>query len=113
MSLPHARKITVDGIKYQWIVKGSSRKFAGFSPKYITLIVLKKDTNSLMIADLFSKNWDEELMGDRSYKEHKASFTPKDVADCIKSAIINGWDINNKSKYLLKDIPELKDYGKC
>lgn len=93
MTLPRARKITVDGVEYSYALKALNKpRRKGDSPGGMRLVVQMNDSD-YVTADFRSKAWTEDhVNGEFWAPEHKVGFLPSDVALSIAVIVFRGGD---------------------
>jgi hypothetical protein len=94
MTLPHARKITVEGVEYSYILKSLGRPHrVGDGPGRVKLVVEMKTGEYVAVA-FRSKTWTEDHEnGEFWAPPHKVGFLPSDVALVILAVVFHGGDV--------------------
>jgi len=115
MSLPNARKITIEGTGYEFLVKDphKDRYGLGWTGPSLKLTVL--GGGKLLQFDLESKLWTKDhatmFFDEPSYASappHKVPFGPKEVAETVKQGTLGEeFDLENwrvrRTKMVNKD----------
>lgn len=96
MALPHARKLVVGGVSYEWAIKAPKDRYnLGWTPSPLRLL-LKPEAGSLRTFECSSKHWTqahEQDWGDLSgfAPAHKVPFGPGQVRQVIEGLPLLDW----------------------
>lgn len=85
MTMPHARKIVLDGRTYLYLLKGGHHSLIGWSAKTLRLVV-ELEPGKYFSNTFASKAWTSEHEENQDCAPaHKVSFMPSDIKAVINA----------------------------
>jgi hypothetical protein len=102
-----SRPITVDNVKYRWMIKNAKWRYGGSSKTMRLVIQNEADRpGDPALVELVSKLWNEGHAQEWDFT-HNAALMPGDVAIIIRTALTQGWKPEKQSGHPFRPVGPL------